>query len=70
MSKPEKTPTPGIIFADMIQDRNLFRALRRVMLRSERLWLLDCQGDYYIYRTRLRELARTYKISVPEEPGK
>ena len=70
MRKEKMAPTPEITFEDMIQDRNLFRALRRVMLRSERLWLLDCQGDYYIYRTRLRELAKTYKISVPEEPGK
>lgn len=69
MTKKKMSEAPRITFEEMEEDRTLFRALRRVMLRSERLWLLDCQGDYYTYRTRLRELAKTYKISIPEKPG-
>lgn len=48
------------------KDRNLFRQLRRVLTRSERLWLLDCGGDYSIYRKRLRKLAADYKIEIAE----
>lgn len=44
------------------KDRNLFHQLRQVLTRSERLWLLDCSGDYEIYQRRLRKLAADYKI--------
>jgi len=47
-------------------DRKIFRQLRLVMTRAERLWLLDCDGDYYLYSIRLRQLARDYKIEIPE----
>jgi len=49
------------------QDRKLFRRVRLVMTRAERLWLLDCEGDYETYRLRLQALARDYGISVSEE---
>ena len=48
-------------------DKELYRQLQRVMLRSERLWLLDVNGDYSIYRLRLRALAKDYKIPVPPD---
>ena len=51
---------------ELERDRNLFRQLRRVLTRSERLWLLDCGGDYLIYRKRLQKLAADYKIE-PEK---
>ncbi len=49
---------------ELEKDRNLFRQLRRVLTRSERLWLLDCGGDYLIYRKRLKKLATDYKIEL------
>ena len=52
-------------YAEALADRELFRQLRRVMLRSERLWLIDVDGDYAVYRLRLRALARDYGIPVP-----
>ena len=48
-------------------DRRLFRQLRLVMTRAERLWLLDVEGDYENYRMRLRALARDYKIPGPDD---
>jgi len=48
-------------------DRKIFRQLRLVLTRVERLWLLDCDGDYKTYSLRLRQLARDYKIEVPKE---
>ncbi len=53
---------------EALVDRAMFRQLRRVMLRSERLWLLDIDGDYWRYRLRLRALAKDYGISVPPDP--
>ena len=53
----------------MEQDRALFRQIRFVITRAERLWLLDCEGDYENYRMRLRSLARDYKVDVPEDKG-
>jgi len=47
-------------------DRKIFRQLRLVLTRAERLWLLDCDGDYDVYSIRLRQLARDYKIKIPE----
>jgi hypothetical protein len=49
---------------ELEKDRNLFRQLRKVLTRSERLWLLDCGGDYLIYRKRLKKLATDYKIEL------
>ena len=48
-------------------DRKIFRQLRLVLTRVERLWLLDCDGDYETYSLRLRQLAGDYKIEIPEE---
>jgi len=48
-------------------DKKIFRQLRLVLTRVERLWLLDCDGDYETYRLRLRQLARDYKIEIPKE---
>lgn len=64
------TEAPGTFaptYAEALADRDLFRQLRKVMLRSERLWLIDCDGDYKVYRMRLRALAKDYKIPVPAE---
>lgn len=47
-------------------DKKIFRQLRLVLTRAERLWLLDCDGDYDLYSMRLRQLARDYKIEIPE----
>jgi len=70
MKKRKPTADPELTLADIEADRALFRALRPVLLRSERLWLLDIQGDYFEYRKRLAELTRSYRIKLPEEPGK
>lgn len=48
------------------RDREIFRQLRLFMTRAERLWLLDCDGDYDLYSMRLRQLAKDYKIEIPE----
>ena len=48
-------------------NRKIFRQLRLVLTRAERLWLLDCDGDYETYSLRLRQLARDYKIEIPKE---
>ena len=52
---------------ELKEDRKIFRELRRVLTRGERLWLLDCDGDYQKYRRRLRKLAHDYKI--PSDKG-
>lgn len=49
---------------ELDKDRSLFRQLRRVLTRSERLWLLDCGGDYSIYLKRLKKLAADYKLEI------
>ncbi|NLH78953.1 MAG: hypothetical protein GX465_18185 [Acidobacteria bacterium] len=46
-------------------DKKIFEQLRYLMLRSERLWLLDVDGDYAKYRMRLRALAGDYGIPFP-----
>ncbi len=66
-SKVEQADHFEPTLAEATSDRALFRQLRRVMLRTERLWLLDVDGDYSIYRLRLRALARDYGIPVPNE---
>lgn len=48
-------------------NRKIFHQLRLVLTRAERLWLLDCDGDYETYRLRLHQLARDYKIKIPKE---
>ena len=48
-------------------DKKVYDRLRRVMSHMEKIWLLDCGGDYQVYRLRLRALARDHKISVPED---
>jgi len=53
-------------YKEFEEDKILFRELRRVLTRSERLWLLDCSGDYLVYRKRLRKLAADYKIEIAE----
>jgi hypothetical protein len=58
-----------IDFTRLEKDKELFRQLRRILLRSERLWLLDCGGDYGIYQNRLMKLAADYKIEIPERKG-
>jgi hypothetical protein len=50
---------------ELEKDKRLFRELRKILTRSERLWLLDCDGDYLRYRERLKKLAADYKIEVP-----
>ncbi len=52
---------------ELQQDRQIFRELRRVLTRGERLWLLDCDGDYEKYQHRLRVLAGDYKIPIEKE---
>jgi hypothetical protein len=54
---------------ELEEDRNLFRQLRRVLTRSERLWLLDCSGDYLLYRKRLKRLAEDYGIEILKAAG-
>lgn len=49
---------------ELEKDKRLFSQLRRILTRSERLWLLDCSGDYEIYRKRLEQLAADYKIEI------
>ena len=53
-------------FEELKKDRDLFHQLRKVLTRSERLWLLDCSGDYLAYRKRLKKLAADYKIELPK----
>jgi hypothetical protein len=53
-------------YKELEKDKNLFRELRRILTRSERLWLLDCGGDFLIYRKRLKKLATDYKIEQPK----
>lgn len=54
-------------FEEASADKKIFEQLRYLMLRSERLWLLDCDGDYEVYRRRLRSLAGDYKIPIPPD---
>lgn len=54
-----------IKYKELEGDKRLFRELRKILTRSERLWLLDCSGDYFRYRERLKKLAAAYKIEVP-----
>lgn len=54
-------------FKELEQDKKVFRELRRVLTRGERLWLLDCDGDYKEYQRRLHIFANDYKISNERE---
>jgi hypothetical protein len=49
------------------RDRKIFRELRPKMSQLEKLWLLDCQGNYTIYVRRLHHLAKEYGIKIEEK---
>jgi hypothetical protein len=68
-SKPAPAEPFRPTMAELEADKAIYLQLTRVMLRSEKIWLMDCSGDYSVYRLRLRALARDYKISVGEERG-
>ena len=53
-----------INYKELEKDKWLFEKLRKILTRSERLWLLDCDGDYSRYQERLKKLAADYKIEV------
>lgn len=54
----------SVSFESALKDRDLYRKLRKKARISveEKDWLLDCMGNYSLYRQRLRELAKKYKI--------
>jgi hypothetical protein len=54
-------------FDDLKRDRKIYRELRKKMSQIEKLWLLDCSGDYRIYLSRLYKLAADHKIETPEK---
>jgi transcriptional regulator with XRE-family HTH domain len=52
----------GKLKTDLDSDRELYRAFAEKITFKEKLWLLDVDGDYYLYRKRLRDLAQKYSI--------
>jgi len=57
---------PKISFESMKKDRTIWRRLRSILTNVEKLWLLDCGGDYEIYRARLHRLAHDHGIITAE----
>jgi hypothetical protein len=53
-------------FGEMKRDREVFKQLREKMTQIEKMWLLDCAGDYRLYIARLYKLAIDHKIEIPK----
>jgi len=50
----------------LLEDRGLYRELSGKITIKEKIWLLDSDGDYSVYREKLKELAKRYGIPIKE----
>jgi hypothetical protein len=48
-------------------NRRLYRRLVRRMGLEEKLWLLECKGDYDIYERRLVFLAKKHAVQADQK---
>jgi hypothetical protein len=53
-------------YNELKRDRRIYKALRTHMSQLEKMWLLDCGGDYRRYIKRLHHLASEYGIPISE----
>ena len=51
---------------ELERDRLVYRLLRSKMSGLDKMWLLDCNGDYRIYLSRLCELAKRFGVEIPQ----
>jgi len=51
----------------MHRDREIWRKLRPKISELEKLWLLDCGGDYRVYISRLYKLAADHGVEFSSE---
>jgi len=47
-------------------DHELYSLLKKKMTFEQKTWLLDVEGDYGLYRRRLRDLAAEYGVKAKE----
>jgi len=46
------------------ENKRLYRRLLKHLAFEEKLWLLECGGDYDVYEKRLRFLAKKHVIII------
>lgn len=47
-----------------MENKRLYKRLVRRMAFEEKLWLLECHGDYELYEKRLRFLAKKHAVLI------
>lgn len=47
---------------NILEDRDLYRKISKKITYKEKTWLLNFDGDYSVYREKLKKLAAKYKI--------
>jgi len=57
---------PSVQKPSIERDRELYLFLKDRMTNEEKIWLMDVNGDYKLYRRKLHDLAAEYGI----KPGK
>lgn len=57
----EELDSDSIDYMKMFENnRDLYRKIKKKMTKEEKLALLDCNGDYLIYREKLNSLQKKY----------
>jgi hypothetical protein len=51
-------------FKKMQRNRNLYKKLVKKISFEEKIWLLECEGDYKKYEKKLNFLAKKYSIKT------
>jgi len=62
MKKKKAPNVPGYSIAELAADKELFRLVRKKLTPMDKLWLLDCSGDYSEYQQRLRHAAKVHHV--------
>ena len=57
---------PSIRKSSAETERELYNFLKKKITLEKKNWLLDVEGDYELYRQRLRDLATEYGIKTRE----
>jgi len=53
---------PSVNTNNIFEDRDLYRKIAKKFTHEEKSWLLNFDGDYSLYRRRLRKLAKKYDL--------
>ena len=51
---------------NIYKDREIYRKIKKKITHEEKKWLFNFDGDYELYRKRLRNLAAEYEVKVKD----